>query len=182
MSDRMVTIATFHDPLAAALAKNYLEGQGIPSELFDEDTIATGWMLAGAVGGIKLQVEVIHVERAEMLLEQIQEERAKADAEAAAGPPENAIATQEIAEELQADREDQAPINQQTDRLFRTAVFGLLFWPLQLYALYLLAEIWSMDARISPDRRWKIWASMLLNVPIVATAVILALWALSVFD
>jgi len=177
----MVTIATFHDPIAAAMAKNYLEGLGIPSELFDEESVATGWVLAGALGGIKLQVEAIHAERAEMLLEQVQEERAKADAEGASHAPEHAIATQEIAEELRADREDQAPINQATDRLYRTAVFGLVFWPLQVYTLYLLAEIWSMDATISPDRRWKVWASIALNIPIVAAAAILLTWLIAPF-
>src|SRR6516164_6008964 len=120
MSDRLVTVATFHEPVAAALARNFLESEGIPAVLFDEDTIATNWMLSGAIGGIKLQVEPIHIERAEMLLTQVQADKEEAEDDDA---PilQTAIASQEIAEDLQSEREDKEPINQLADRLFRTA-------------------------------------------------------------
>ena len=170
MSDRLVTIATFQAPAAAALAKNFLDSEGIPAVLFDEDTIATDWMLAGAIGGIKLQVAAIHVERAEMLLTQIETERKEEDADDEPMPT-SAIATQEIAEDLRSEGEDREPINQLTDKLFRTAVFGLVFCPLQFYALFLLTEIASAEGKVSPNRRWKLWVSlplMLISLTMMA--------------
>ncbi len=165
MSDRLVTVATFHEPVTAAMAKNFLESEGIPAVLFDETTIATGWMLAGAIGGIKLQVAPIHLERAEMLLTQIRGEEDEMDEDDQA--MQSAIATQEIAEDLQAERADKAEINQLTDKLFRSAVFSLIFCPILFYSIYLLMEIASAEGTISPNRRWKIWVSLpLLLVPL----------------
>ena len=65
MHDQWTTVATFHDTSAAAVAKNFLDNEGIPSILLDEATVATDWMLSTAIGGIKLQVAPHHIERAE---------------------------------------------------------------------------------------------------------------------
>jgi hypothetical protein len=179
MSDRLITIATFQQPVEAAMAQSFLDSEGIPSTLLDETTIATGWMLAGAIGGIKLQVSAEHAERAEFLLVRIQE--AKDDDEL---PPldHTAIATREIAEDLEAERADREPINQLTDKLFRSTVFGLLFFPLQFYALYLMSEIHACDGKVSPERRWKIWASVLLNIPLMALMIVPLFCALNWFS
>lgn len=171
MTDRLVTIATYQDSVAAALAKNFLEHQGIACVLIDDTTIATDWMLSTAIGGVKLQVAALHVERAEMLLERIQEERDDAD-DADIESTRTAIASQEIAEDLQAEEEDRAPINQLVEKAFRAAVFGLILWPLQLYVLYLLACIYAEEGKMSRDRRWKVWAAVLLNVPLMSVVVI----------
>lgn len=157
MSDRLVTVATFHEPVAAAMAKNFLESEGIPAVLFDEDTIATDWMLAGAIGGIKLQVGPLHLERAEMLLLRIQADREDADEEPI---PHTAIASREIAEDMRSEREDEQHINQLTDRLFRSVVFGMILWPFVFYSVYLLLAIAAAEGTVSPNRRWKIWVSL----------------------
>jgi Putative prokaryotic signal transducing protein len=180
MSDRLVTVATFQDSVAAALAKNFLEHEGIPCVLIDDTTVATDWMLSAAIGGVKLQVAALDLERAEMLLVQIQQIRdeAEEDEDEDEGPTQSAIATREIAEELQAEQADRAPINQLADKVFRTAVFGLLFWPLQLYVLYLLACIYAEEGKVSPERRWKVWAAVLLNMPLMSVIVVPLLWCL----
>ena len=182
MAGKLRTVATFHEPVAAALAKNYLENNGIPAELVDEATIATGWMLSGAIGGIKLQVLPIHLERAEMLLSQIEAQRREADAEDAEPMPHTAIASREIAEELHAERVDREPINQLADRLFRCAVVGLIFWPLQVYVLWLLVQWLGEEGKVSPDRRWKIWGSVLLNVPLWCVVVFPSLYLLELLS
>jgi hypothetical protein len=164
MSDRLVTVATFQDPVEAALAKNFLAGEGVDACLVDETTIATDWLIAGAIGGIKLQVTPWQLERAEMLLEEIQAERHEPGEDA---PALSAIATQEIAEDLRAQREEDAEINKLVDRLFRACVFGLLFPPLELYAFCLLAQLTGAQGTVSPNRRWKVWASALLCVPVL---------------
>jgi len=165
MPGRLVTIATFQDPVAATLAKNFLDSEDIPAILLDESTVATDWALAGAIGGIKLQVPVIHVERAELMLAQIQEERL-ADEEADA-PPLTSFANEDAAEELRAENEDKNPVNQLADRIYRSAVFGLLFWPLQVYVLWLLLQLAGTEGAVSPNRRWKIWVAVMFNLPIL---------------
>ncbi len=77
---------------------------------------------------------------------------------------------------MQAEEEDRAPINQLADKAFRTAVFGLLFWPLQLYVLYLLACLYAEDGTVSRDRRWKVWAAVLLNMPMMGVIVLPLMW------
>lgn len=170
MMERYVTVAAFQDPVAAALAKNFLEGRGIPAVLVDEMTVGTLWSVANAVGGVKVQVPVIHVERAEMLLEQASEPEAEEESPDA----RTAIATAEIADELRSEEEDRAPINQLVDRLFRVVVLGLLFWPLQFYALYLLLQLMGEPGRVSDNRRWKIWVCLLFS-PIIAVTLFLAI-------
>ena len=85
-----------------------------------------------------------------------------------------AIASQEIAEDLRAEREDKAPVNQLIDRLFRVVIFGLIFWPLQLYALWLLFQLMAEPGAVSANRRWKVWACVILS-PVVAMILLLAL-------
>ena len=177
MSFRLVTVATFNDPIAAALAKNYLESEDIDACLIDETTVATDWMIAGAIGGIKLQVSPMQLERAEMLLAMLREEQAEDEPVAS-----TAIATQEVAEELQAEREDKEPINQLADKAFRSAVFGFLFVPLQFYTLYLLFLLREEPGKVSPNRRWKVWASLLLNIPLIAIIGLPLLWLISNFS
>ena len=177
MHDRLVTIATFHESVPAFMAKNYLVNQGIPSILLDETTIATDWLLAGAIGGIKLQVAAVHVERAELLLAQIKETAEDAEPEDLA--LQSAIATQEIAEDLKSEREDREKINQLTDKAFRAAVIGLLFWPIFFYALYLLSEIAMAEGTISSNRLWKLWVATPLAL-LGALALPITCWILPV--
>jgi hypothetical protein len=178
MSSRLVTIATFQDPVAAAMARNFLESEGIQACLIDESTVATDWLISTAIGGIKLQVESMQVERAEMLLAQSRDENTPDEQPT----PQTAIAAEDAAEELRQENEDKAPINILTDRLFRCSVFGLLFLPLQLYTLYLLASILGADGKVSPKRRWKIWVSMALNYPLLAVVGIPLLWMFDVWS
>lgn len=163
MLDRLVTVATFQDAVAAALARNFLESEGVAACLLDETTVATDWLIAGAIGGIKLQVAPGDVERAETLLAEIQEEADEADEPP---PALTAIATREIAEDLRAERADKAEINKLVDRIFRATIFGLLFPPLEIYAFCLLAQLTGTEGTVSPNRRWKVWVSVLLCVPI----------------
>jgi len=166
MAERFVTVAAFQDPMAAAMAKNFLEEEGIPAILLDETTVATDWLLSGAIGGVKVQVAPIHVERAEMLLAR---SRKNDDEIGEPRSSETAIASHEIAEELRTEREDKEPINQLVDRLFRVVVLGMIFWPLQLYAVFLLFQLTQIEGTVSANRRWKAWASFVL-APVVAIA------------
>ena len=51
-----VTAATFWTPAEAQLARLKLESEEIDCVLFDENFVAADWLMANAVGGIKLKV------------------------------------------------------------------------------------------------------------------------------
>jgi hypothetical protein len=196
MSGELVTVATFNDPIQAAMARNYLEAGGVRALLLDEMTVLTG-LLGNAIGGIKLQVPASDMERAEFLLsdlpgddpeddeslaipatafatpetaEELREERDGNDPESDEPPavPVTAFATRETAEELREQREFNDPKRLAVERILRTTVFGLLFWPLQFYALWMLMTLRSVEGKVSPRQRWKVWASLLLNLPLMS--------------
>ncbi len=43
MGSELVTVATFNNPAEATIARNYLEGDGVPAFLLDEETVAMTW-------------------------------------------------------------------------------------------------------------------------------------------
>ena len=53
MSDRLVTIATFDEPVKARIAANVLNEAGIRVAVNDETLVAMDWLLSNAVGGVK---------------------------------------------------------------------------------------------------------------------------------
>lgn len=63
-----VTVATYWTPVDAQIARLRLEGGGIDVIILDENLIATDWLYANAVGGIKLQVPAPAAARACALL------------------------------------------------------------------------------------------------------------------
>jgi hypothetical protein len=69
MAGTLTTVATFHQPAQAELAKNVLIAAGIQAVLADAEIVAMDWLLANAVGGIKLQVRPEDAERAAAVLE-----------------------------------------------------------------------------------------------------------------
>jgi hypothetical protein len=164
MLDRLVTVATFDDSIRAALARNHLEAEGISVVLNDELTVATDWSLSTAVGGIKLQVPALQVEHAEYLLAVLAEARADVSDVHFTTTAETA---HELAEEREAQREEENPSNQLADRAFRAAVGGFLFFPLHFYVWLLLLSLLGETERVSPNRRWKVWGAVFLNLPVI---------------
>jgi hypothetical protein len=65
---RWVTIATFWQPTHAHIARLKLESEDIDCVIIDENLVATDWLYANAVGGIKLQVPEEHAAAARELL------------------------------------------------------------------------------------------------------------------
>jgi hypothetical protein len=59
-----------------------------------------------------------------------------------------------------------------TNRIFRATVFGLIFWPIQFYALWMLMTLFSERGTLSANRRWKVWASVALNLPLLALVLV----------
>jgi hypothetical protein len=171
MLDRLITVATFDDTIRAALAKNHLEAAGIAAVLSDELTVGTDWALSTAVGGIKLQVAPLYVERAEYLLSDLASLRAEPGDEVEfTTSAEDARA---LAEERAEQREEENLSNQLAERVWRAAVAGLIFWPLHLYVWWLMLELAASPERVSPGRRWKVAMAAVLNLPLLAVVALL---------
>jgi hypothetical protein len=68
-SGRWITVATFSLPQQAQIARLRLESEDIDCFLIDENLVATDWLLANAVGGIKLQVREEDAAQARQILD-----------------------------------------------------------------------------------------------------------------
>jgi hypothetical protein len=75
MSDNLVTVASFSEPLQAHLASTKLEAEGIECCISDENIVGMYWLYSQAVGGVKLQVREKDVERARLMLQLPQEQK-----------------------------------------------------------------------------------------------------------
>jgi len=170
------TVATFDNAVAAEMAKNLLEGHGLQVMLTDEETVAAVWQFSGAIGGIKLLVPSTSLGRAEYLLDQkapptVDEELAEAIA-----------AQSEVAAQVSPSPEpfDDSPTDRRVDLAFKVSVLGLLFLatqfiapiltmaciPIQLYGLYLLWTVRGAQPPMRDKDRWKVWASLVVNIPL----------------
>ncbi|HEX3356329.1 MAG TPA: hypothetical protein VHS31_05040 [Tepidisphaeraceae bacterium] len=65
---KWITVATFWQPTEAHIARLKLESEEIDCILIDENLVATDWLYANAVGGIKLRVPESEAHRARLLL------------------------------------------------------------------------------------------------------------------
>ncbi|MFQ5926415.1 MAG: DUF2007 domain-containing protein [Terriglobia bacterium] len=70
MPEKLVTIATFSQPIEAHLAKTKLESEEIQCFVADEHTTRMFRFFSPFIGGIKLQVRESDVERAMEILQQ----------------------------------------------------------------------------------------------------------------
>jgi hypothetical protein len=152
MPDELTTVATFETPLQAAIARNYLESEGVTAFLADDETVSMAWHLTNAIGGVKLRVATDQAEKAIQLLDRLEQDRAAKDA----GGDE---AVDEAGEEdfQGLDEEDEEPPLSTADELagraFRAALLGLIFCPLQLYSMWLLASLVIWRESPSPKMR-----------------------------
>lgn len=64
----MTTIATFNKPEDAHLLRMRLEAGGIPAFIQDENIVQINWLVANAVGGVRVQVADEDVAAARELL------------------------------------------------------------------------------------------------------------------
>ncbi len=177
MSDKFVTLATFGTATEAHVVKNALEAAGIQGYLLGEELTNMNWGLGTALGGVQLQVAEPDLERAAAVLERQparpkpagppdasfaetrtcpecgQSFSADCDYCPACGPPDDfsepedeidtAVTTAEVVASVTAD--------ELAGRAFRAAVIGLFFFPLHLYALWLLARLTFSSTELSPQ-------------------------------
>jgi hypothetical protein len=69
MSNSLVTVASFREPLQAHLASARLEAEDIECCITDENIVGMYWLYSQAVGGVKLQVRKQDVKKAIQILQ-----------------------------------------------------------------------------------------------------------------
>lgn len=80
MSNSLVTVASFSEPINGYLVRARLEDEGIPCFLADAHTISANWFYSNAIGGVKLQVRAADAERARVIIER-ERQRHRSDAD-----------------------------------------------------------------------------------------------------
>lgn len=178
MADELVTAAVFGDHTQAIAARLELEAAGIPAFLADENVSGGIFTLAAAVGGIKLQVPKSRLEESLRLLDErlpggggptdwsevdVGQPESEIDEEVPEVEPNPAIpSTPQPSDEELTERERRA------ESLVKAWVFGLLFAPILLFALWQLIGVMGSDERLGPTYRrktklaaWVIFATFL---------------------
>jgi hypothetical protein len=187
MLGRLVTLESFENAMQAHLVKNHLESAGIRAVLADEFAATMYWHLSGAMGGIKLQVAESELERAEQILEALEQAHRSQEPEAQLAHGKDAAAAgEESATEhhgtvepkpfTDADEADEPPLNareQMIERAHRAVLIGLFLLPLQFYATWLLLSAWQEDHPIRPELQRKLRWTIALHVPFAIVAFVL---------
>ncbi|KKL83136.1 hypothetical protein LCGC14_1977750, partial [marine sediment metagenome] len=84
----------------------------------------------------------------------------------------------EADDEFDADAEDDEPgfrMDEVVRRALRCALFGLLFWPLQLYSLWLLVRLALHGAPLGSANRRRVLIAFLLDLPPMVFCVVMIL-------
>lgn len=170
MSDVLVTVATLNTPTEASLVRNLLDAEGIPVFLSDTEAVGMAWYLGNALGGIKVQVAESDVERAFEVLDDhepvtITEEDWKI-AESFEGESEGEKDEwRDGEEEHNLDEREAEPateLDAMVNRAYKSAFFGVLFFPLQFYSLALLTKILMGSHDLNSEQRKKMTIGYIL--------------------
>jgi hypothetical protein len=170
MLGRLITLETYNNALQATLARNYLESAGVRCVLADEAAVTSGISgLTNAIGGIKLQVAEEDFDRACELLDEVDNRhRASESTQSESTEPKPAADNQDT-------EDDEPPLNAREDnaeRAFRAVLVGCMVIPLQLYATWVLLDVWQSDLPIRPAVLRKLYWAIGLHIPMLVLALI----------
>jgi hypothetical protein len=163
-SQQFVTIAVAQDSVEANIIKNYLNDAGVQAFVADDEAISMDWLMANAIGGIKVQVAAVDADEAREALDLRSEAGEHGEVWTSTSPSASL-------ERMTVDEEPETPVSDRAinaNRAFRAAVFGLLFWPIELYAAYVLFKVYR--SRETLAGRPRTLAKMALLI--VATAIV----------
>lgn len=168
MVDSLISIAVFDTADQASLAKSTLEDAGIKAVLDGENTVQWNWYLGNAVGGIKLVVADSDADSARGVL---------ADRDQVAVLQPEAI-PEEMSDECQgepllvaaaAEEPEQEPNEREknAESAFRTAVVALLFFPMEIYAFWLIYKVFVADEPMRTKYACRAILAACINFPIM---------------
>jgi hypothetical protein len=147
----LVTVAAYDNVLEAGYWQAMLEAEGIPVVAADREIVAMQWQISGAVGNIKLQVP-----------------------EPLAGRAREVLETHRRASPY---RPPEAP---EASRALLAAFLGLLFWPLQIYSIWLLVRLFPRRRELLPDDRRRMKLAAMLDL--LGTALAAVFWSFVGWD
>ena len=175
MSNELVILQSYLSGFEANLARSQLAFAGIESVVLDEMVVGTLWHMGPALGGVKLQVRQ---EDAEEALAVLREAFAPEESDDAEGPAPLPTPAQQEEATREAAWEAESPQTLLMDRATRAAVYGLIFFPVQWWSLYLMGKRLAMSQKLSAQERGRMILLTILNLPGLATVVFLAclLW------
>jgi Putative prokaryotic signal transducing protein len=166
-----VTVGRFVDPIQASFARNYLEAAGIEAFLADAATVTVAWQLSNALGGVKLQVAEPDAPKARSVLREQRDGVGGDQQELVRDAIESKPAPGEGSEELPPEddgSEDPEPEltgrERAAERAFRAAVFGLLFFPLQFYASFVLLNVLFSSETLAGRARGRAFVAAAINL------------------
>jgi hypothetical protein len=163
-------VATFWSPIEANLAKNRLEDAGLKAFLASGDSVNMAWHLTNALGGIQLQVGDGNAETALAILaeDNVSGPATSDQREEAPSSPSDLEESDERRAEEAAEAEPVLTSREQNaERAFRGAVFGLLMPPLQLYVFWLLLKVFVSDERLGAEERRKAIIGAVICLPMM---------------
>ena len=147
MAEGFIKLRSYWSPDEANLAKLHLEAHGIPVELEGANMVATAWIDANAVGGVKLLVKASDAEDAQNILDQHSETSTIQDAAEESEFPNESTNDDEDTDE-EANRMDSSP---GVLVKFRSVRDTLISFYLALIAMmYLLPLIFGIAELLDP--------------------------------
>ncbi len=155
--ERLVTIASFADPIGANIARSVLDSEGIAACLGAETTNTMLSYYGSALGGVKLMVFAEQADKAKAILA----------AHSAADFADSDAPDQGLVED---DDEEDSPQQRQRDghirRAWHAAVLGLLLCPplLNIYSMYLLARNGLLVDDPQFRGNWRTTAAIFVNL------------------
>lgn len=168
MSGELVTVATYNTSYEASMAKNCLQAAGVRAILADDITVGMAWHLGNALGGVKLQVQAEDAERAEQILAEVRPETGVETDVAEGGEVDEHEA--EGRPEFMPEEPSRPPSNWREEnarRAVRCALLGLLLWPLQLYAFWLLMKVLVSEEPLTAESRRLAVIAACINIPFI---------------
>jgi hypothetical protein len=184
MSEDLVTVSTFPNVQLAHLARQHLQNSGIQSFITEENS---GGLFGDAVGWVKLQAAKEDALRATAVLEAEMPYEPDAPSEDIMLPQETLTRRDTISdtdpdemeeeespsyEPIQGDEivEDSDELSNERSRLVEralaAAVFGIIFFPVQFYASYLLFRVWNTEGTLTESAQRRLLWAVLINVPL----------------
>ncbi|MFN7734275.1 MAG: putative signal transducing protein [Pirellula sp.] len=178
MSNDFQTVATFWNPNEAQLARALIESEGIQVVLMGYEAISSDWLLSNAIGGVQLQVLESQVDRAVAILEDSgpfgRRSLVSGTGEGEVDDGSDGEGFEDSREEVDDDRAQLSEKEESVDRFLKTSILSWIFFPLSLYALWLLWSVLDNPEPVGEKYTRKVWIGTLIQLlPVLLTLVVL---------
>jgi hypothetical protein len=173
------------------VAQSRLEAEGFHVYLADEQTVNMDWLLANAIGGIKLQVAEHDATRAHQILAAISQKRAETENRVIAQAVQEGVRTELPVSSPTDGDESFEKVPPQTANLligyaYRASIIGLFIFilPLHPYSLYLLVKATKLPGEPDAQSERRFLIALCIDIAVVVIfwlplTLFLTIWLLS---